>query len=49
MVERLAGYRHVEVIERRAAADDARQLQGLADVRYPQLSSIRSWQRDCSL
>lgn len=41
MVERLAGYRHVEVTERRTAVDYARQLQWLADVRYPQAKKIR--------
>ncbi len=41
MVERLAGYRHVEVTERRTAVDYARQLQWLADVRYPHAKKIR--------
>jgi hypothetical protein len=41
MVERLAGYRHVAVTERRTAADYARQLQWLADVRYPHAQKIR--------
>ena len=41
MVERLAGYRHVEVTERRTAADYAHQLQYLADVRYPHAKKIR--------
>lgn len=41
MVERLAGYRHVEVTERRTAHDYARQLQWLADVRYPNAKKIR--------
>lgn len=41
LVERLAGYRHVEVTERRTAADYARQLQWLADVRYPHAKKIR--------
>jgi len=41
MVERLAGYRHVEVTERRTAQDYARQLQWLADVRYPNAQKIR--------
>jgi hypothetical protein len=41
MVERLAGYRHVAVTERRTAADYARQLQWLADVRYPNAKKIR--------
>lgn len=41
LVERLSGYRHVEVTERRTAADYARQLQWLADVRYPHANKIR--------
>ena len=41
MVERLAGYRHVAVTERRTAEDYARQLQWLADVRYPTAKKIR--------
>ncbi len=41
MVERLAGYRHVAVTQRRTAADYARQLQWLADVRYPDAKKIR--------
>ena len=41
MVERLTGYRHVEVTERRTAEDYARQLQWLADVRYPNAKKIR--------
>jgi hypothetical protein len=41
MVERLAGYRHVEVTARRTAQDYARQLQWLADVRYPDAKKIR--------
>jgi len=41
MVERLAGYRHIEVTQRRTAADYARQLQWLADVRYPHAQKIR--------
>ncbi len=41
MVERLAGYRHVEVTARRTAEDYARQLQWLADVRYPEAKKIR--------
>jgi len=41
MVEPLAGYRHVEVTERRTAQDYARQLQWLADVRYPCAKKIR--------
>ena len=41
MVERLAGYRHVAVTERRTAVDYARQLQWLADVRYPNAKKIR--------
>ena len=35
MVERLVGYRHVEVTSRRTAQDYARQLRWLSDVRYP--------------
>lgn len=35
MVERWAGYRHVEVTEQRTALDYAHQLKWLADVRYP--------------
>lgn len=41
MVERLAGYRHVEVTARRTAQEYARQLQWLADVRYPTAKKIR--------
>lgn len=41
MVERLSGYRHVEVTARRTAVDYARQLQWLADVRYPDAKKIR--------
>ena len=41
MVEPLAGYRHVEVTQRRTAVDYARQLQWLADVHYPQAKKIR--------
>jgi len=41
MVERLAGYRHVEVTARRTAEDYAHQLQWLADVRYPDAKKIR--------
>lgn len=41
MVERLAGYRHVEVTARRTAQDYAHQLKWLADVRYPQAKKIR--------
>lgn len=41
MVDRWAGYRHVEVTERRTAIDYARQLQCLADVRYPAAKKIR--------
>jgi|SRR5579859_187220 len=40
MVEPLRGYRHVEVTERRTAEDYARQLQWLADVRYPRAKKI---------
>jgi len=41
MVERLTGYRHVEVTQRRTAQDYARQLQWLADVCYPDAKKIR--------
>ena len=41
MVERLTGYRHVAVTQRRTAVDYARQLQWLADVRYPNAKKIR--------
>lgn len=41
MVERLTGYRHVEVTERRTAVDYAQQLKWLADVRYPNAQKIR--------
>jgi hypothetical protein len=41
MVERLTGYRHVEVTSRRTAEDYARQLQWLAEVRYPDAKKIR--------
>ena len=41
MVEPLVGYRHVEVTARRTAQDYARQLQWLADVRYPKAKKIR--------
>ena len=41
MVERLSGYRHVEVTERRTAVDYAWRLQWLADVRYPTAKKIR--------
>jgi hypothetical protein len=41
MVERLTGYRHVEVTARRTAEDYARQLQWLADVCYPNAKKIR--------
>lgn len=41
MVERLTGYRHVAVTARRTAEDYARQLQWLADVRYPHAKKIR--------
>jgi hypothetical protein len=40
-VERLAGYRHVEVTARRTAEDYARQLQWLANGRYPDAKKIR--------
>ncbi len=41
MVERLTGYRHVEVTPRRRAVDDGWRLQGRADVRYRQAKKIR--------
>ena len=41
MVERLAGYRHVEVTQRRTAVDYAWQLKWLADVRYPTAKKIQ--------
>jgi hypothetical protein len=41
MVERLTGYRHVEVTARRTAQDYARQLQWLADMRDPDAKKIR--------
>lgn len=41
MVERLSGYRHVAVTQRRTAVDYAHQLQWLADVRYPHAKKIR--------
>jgi hypothetical protein len=41
MVERLTGYRHVEITERRTAVDYAWRLQWLADVRYPNAQKIR--------
>lgn len=41
MVERLAGYRHIEVTARRTAIDYAQQLKWLADVRYPHAKKIR--------
>ncbi len=41
MVERLAGYRHVEVTQHRTAIDYAQQLKWLADVRYPHAKKIR--------
>lgn len=37
----LSGYRHIEVTARRTAQDYARQLQWLADVRYPNAKKIR--------
>jgi hypothetical protein len=40
-VERLAGYRHIEVTARRTAEDYAHQLQWLAEVRYPKAKKIR--------
>jgi hypothetical protein len=41
MVERLSGYRHVAVTQRRTAVDYAHQLRWLADVRYPHAKKIR--------
>ena len=41
MVERLAGYRRVEVTARRTAVDYAHQLKWLVDVRYPHAQKIR--------
>ncbi len=41
MVERLTGYRHVEVTARRTAEDYAYRLQWLADVCYPKAKKIR--------
>lgn len=41
MVERLTGYRHLEITARRTAQDYARQLQWLADVHYPDAKKIR--------
>jgi hypothetical protein len=41
MVEPLAGYRHVEVTQRRTAIDYAHQLKWLAEVRYPHAKKIR--------
>jgi hypothetical protein len=41
MVERLSGYRHVEVTERRTAVDYAWRLHWLAEVRYPHAQKIR--------
>lgn len=41
MVEPLAGWRHVEVTERRTAVDYARQLVWLANERYPDATVIR--------
>lgn len=41
MVERLAGYRHVDVTAHRTARDYAQQLKWLADVRYPHAKKIR--------
>ncbi len=40
MVEPLGGYRHVEVTAQRTAADYARQLHYLAEVRYPHADKI---------
>ena len=41
MVERLTGYRHVEITERRTAVDYAWRLHWLADVCYPNAKKIR--------
>ncbi len=41
MVERLTGYRHVEVTARRTGVDYAFQLKWLSDVRYPTAKKIR--------
>jgi hypothetical protein len=41
MVEPLAGWRHIEVTERRTKADYARCLQWLVDVAYPRATTIR--------
>jgi len=41
MVERLTGYRHVEVTQRRTAVDYALRLKWLADVCYPNAKKIR--------
>jgi hypothetical protein len=41
MVERLTGYRHVEVTARRTAVDYAWRLKWLADERYPNAKKIR--------
>jgi hypothetical protein len=41
MVERLTGYRHVEVTQRRTAVDYAWRLKWLADVCYPNAKKIR--------
>jgi hypothetical protein len=41
MVEPLAGWRHIEVTERRTKLDYAHCLQWLVDVAYPQAESIR--------
>ena len=41
MVERLTGYRHVEVTQRRTAVDYAWRLKWLADVCYPEAKKIR--------
>lgn len=40
MVEPLGGFRHIEVTAQRTAADYARQLQYLAEVRYPHADKI---------
>src|SRR5260370_6166953 len=41
MVERLTGYRHVEVTERRTAVDYAWRLKWLAHVRHPTAKKTR--------
>jgi hypothetical protein len=41
VVEPLAGWRHVEVTERRTAVDWAHQIRWLLDVRYPRAKRVR--------